>query len=66
MPLTGNISSDIHEMSHSPNHRKRVKKYGRKKAHQMEVAAAARTHDEKTRKKKGRMKSHRHKGRRRR
>ena len=57
MPLTGNISSDIKEMSHSPNHRKRVAKFGRKKAHQMEVAAAASTHDrKKERKAKGRKK----------
>lgn len=47
MPLTGNISSDISEMSHSANHRKRVKKHGKKTAHRMEVAAAMRTHDEK-------------------
>ncbi len=42
MPLTGNIQSDIHEMSHSPNHRKRVKRFGKKTAHRMEVAAAMR------------------------
>lgn len=47
MPLTGNISQDIHEMSHSPNHKKRVKLHGKKKAHEMEVAAAASTHDRK-------------------
>jgi hypothetical protein len=33
-------------MSHSAGHRKRVKKKGKKKAHEMEVAAAAREHDE--------------------
>ena len=45
MPLTGNVKSDIHEMSHSRNHRKRTKKYGKKKAHQIEVAAAMHEHD---------------------
>jgi hypothetical protein len=52
MPLTGNISEDIHEMSHSPNHRKRVSKFGKKKAHEMEVAAAASTHARKKKRQK--------------
>jgi hypothetical protein len=41
MPLTGDLRSNLHEMSHSPNHRKRVRKFGAKKAHQIEVAASA-------------------------
>ena len=47
MPLTGDPSSDIAEMGKSPNHRKRVAKHGKKKAHQMEVAAAMATRDKK-------------------
>ena len=47
MPLTGDPSSDIAEMGKSPNHRKRVSKYGAKKAHEIEVAAALSTRDKK-------------------
>jgi len=34
-------------MSHSPNHRKRESKHGKKTAHRMEVAAAMRARDDK-------------------
>ena len=56
MPLTGNIAADIHEMAHSPRHKQRVRKFGKKKAHQMEVAAAASTHARKQRRGRSRRK----------
>lgn len=34
------VSANIKEMAHSTNHAKRVSKYGAKKAHEIEVAAA--------------------------
>jgi len=37
-----NIESNIHEMSHSEGHEKRVKMHGKKTAHKMEVAASMR------------------------
>jgi hypothetical protein len=41
MPLGTDLRANLHEMAHSPNHRKRVRKFGAKKAHQIEVAASA-------------------------
>jgi hypothetical protein len=41
MPLGNDIRANIHEMAHSPRHKQRVKKFGAKKAHQIEVAASA-------------------------
>jgi hypothetical protein len=37
-----NIGRNIDEMAHSPNHAKRVSKFGAKKAHEIEVAASTR------------------------
>jgi hypothetical protein len=51
MPLTGNVSSDISEMSHSSGHKKRMQKHGKKTAHKMEVAAAMREHEKKGKRK---------------
>lgn len=47
MPLGKSVAANIHEMAHSPKHAKRVRKFGKKKAHQIEVAASAHAADEK-------------------
>jgi len=39
------ISRNIKEMSHGPRHAKMAKKFGAKKAHEMDVAAAMRKAD---------------------
>jgi hypothetical protein len=50
MPLGKDVGANIHEMAHSPKHKKRVSKFGKKHAHEIEVAASANAASRKSKK----------------